>query len=266
MSKRYFRGVNAAVVPFAKWRWFMCRICALLCLAPLCLLAFVSPANAQCRSCGYQVVSYQVVTKAPKKAKKTKKKRPRPKAPAEPQAEPMEVKKVEEKLNFGINTKEMEDCCKTQRYFHRGKEITKDKAYELVQDKALPDDTTWLRLTLIGSDGECKTVLGDLPLTPELSKQLVVQSYRPTDWAVSRYGFKTDGHPTVYLQKPDGEVLLRQDAYEKQPLIQAVRKARPDYDPKKDPDGKSPSPAGGLPVPLLILGGLGLALVIARKT
>ena len=78
----------------------------------------------------------------------------------------------------------------------------------------LEDDSAKLRLTIIGSKEERARVLAALP--SEASRYLV-KAYAPSDWAVARAGFKTDGHPTIYVQAPDGTVLHRQDSFLRRP-------------------------------------------------
>jgi hypothetical protein len=87
------------------------------------------------------------------------------------------------------------------------------------------DDSAKLRLTIIGNREERARVLAALP--PEASRYLV-KAYDPSDWAVTRAGFKTDGHPTIYVQAPDGTVLHRQDTFaDAKQLAEALRKAVP---------------------------------------
>lgn len=107
--------------------------------------------------------------------------------------------------------------------------------------RGLPDDTDRLRLTVIGPEKERRTVLTDLDADPALKAvrdRVVVQGYAPDAWPVARAGFKTDGLPTIYLQSPSGKVLHRQDTYEggAEQLAEAIRKADPAYDPRKDPN------------------------------
>ena len=104
-----------------------------------------------------------------------------------------------------------------------------------------PDDARKARLTVIGGEAERRAVLSDLEAEPDLRglrERVAVQAYPPDHWAVARCGFKTDGRPTIYLQAPDGRVLHRQDDYAGGAgrLAEAIRKADPSYDPRKDPD------------------------------
>jgi hypothetical protein len=134
--------------------------------------------------------------------------------------------------------------------------------------------TLKLSMTVIGDETACATVLGDMknhPALAQLRDKVVVHAYRPTDVMVAKFGFKTGGRPTIYLQKADGEVVLRRDDYEggAPELMAAVRRADPSYDPLKDPDGKpkvQPSPLAGpieIPDHYILIGGVaGAALLL----
>lgn len=104
----------------------------------------------------------------------------------------------------------------------------------------VPDDAHKLRVTVIGLDEDRRKVLLDLESSP-VKDLVVVNAYPPTHWAVQNLGFKTDGRPTVYVQAPDGRVLHRQDEYRgKDKLVEAIRKADPNYRPDRDPDLNAP--------------------------
>jgi hypothetical protein len=169
--------------------------------------------------------------------------------------------------NFGVDRAKITGH---NRYTLNGREVAKEQIDQaLIGKDTLADDSAKLRLTIIGNDAERKAVLDDLQSNPALAPlkdSLVVQNYVPTDWA-TRPGFVTVGHPTIYLQAPDGKVLYHRDDYQQGPqgLAGAVRKAQPSYDPAKDPNGN--------PLPLKInwgdlepyapLGVLGVLAVIA---
>jgi hypothetical protein len=123
-----------------------------------------------------------------------------------------------------------------EEYRVGGKVVSRDEALQALQSGGLSDDSQKLRLTVIGSDDERKKVLTALP--PDVKERCLVKSYAPDHWAMKGAGFKTDGHPTVYVQAPDGQVLHRQDGADN--LVAAVRKADPNYDPAKDPDLRKP--------------------------
>jgi hypothetical protein len=121
-----------------------------------------------------------------------------------------------------------------------GVPIAKERVWEVLRGKSLADDSGKPRLTIIGADKDCARVLNDLERSPlqDWKDQVLVQSYPPTHWAVTRAGFYAAGHPTIYVQASDGKVLHRQDDYDGGPeaLAEAIRRADPKYDPKNDPD------------------------------
>lgn len=122
----------------------------------------------------------------------------------------------------------------------------------------LTDDSAWLSLSLIGSQAETGKVRADLESaasTRDSMKRLLVQEFRPGNPLVAKCGFVTTGHPTIYLQRPDGEVLCRVDAYpgadamagtlQSALAVQAedcdgCRKPQPAYQPAADPGAVLP--------------------------
>jgi hypothetical protein len=153
-----------------------------------------------------------------------------------------------------------EKISKQERYTLNGREVGAGE---------VPKDSKRLRLTIIGSETERKKVTDDLnqnPLLMPFTMNLLVRDYAPEHWHVARSGFVTTGHPSIYLQAPDGKVLHRTDSYPgPAPLAEAIRKVDPNYDPKKDPDlGKKGASAAGAPLPMIVLGGMA-ALYIARR-
>ena len=98
----------------------------------------------------------------------------------------------------------------------------------------LTDDSQWPHLTVIG-DRETQARVRQIA---GIAAGWRVQYYTPDAWAL-RCGFATS-QPCVYLQRPDGEVLARLDALRADLascLGERLRRARPDYDPSKDPQG-----------------------------
>ena len=135
-----------------------------------------------------------------------------------------------------------------EEYRVSGRLVSKDDAMHALRGGQLADDSGKLRLTVIGSPDERKKALAALPA--DLKDRCLVKEYAPDNWAVKNIGFKSDGHPTVYVQAPDGKVLHRQDDPDN--LATAVRKADPNYDPSKDPDlrkPKVPDPPTPAPTP-----------------
>jgi hypothetical protein len=123
-----------------------------------------------------------------------------------------------------------------EEYRVGGRVVSRAEALQALRAAPLTDDSRRPRLTVIGSPDDRKKALGGLPA--DVKDHWLVKEFTPDHWAVKGAGFKTDGHPTVYLQAPDGKVLHRQDDADN--LAEAVRKADPAYDPSKDPDLRKP--------------------------
>ncbi len=192
-----------------------------------------------------------------------------------PQAPPWRIapERAGDVRNFGVDTDKLNGHGNEQ-YRLNGVPATREQVRKTLADQRVPDDAGRLRLTLIGDPAATARVQGDLAGTPALAAwkdRLLVQSYPPDHWAVARTGFKTDGKPTIYVQAPDGTVLHRQDDYRDGPdaLSQALRRADPHYDPRKDPDLRQrllpnwrlPS----LPAPVWILGAGVVYLLFRRR-
>lgn len=142
--------------------------------------------------------------------------------------------------NFGVMR---ERLANKERCTIRGQTLARSGGIDTAT--LFPDDSDWLRLTIIGEDAERQAVLSDLTRDPDLSEAargMLVQAYAPDDWAVADSGFVTSGSPTIYLQSADGRVLHRQDEYHgPKRLAAALRRARPDYDPAQDPNLDRPA-------------------------
>lgn len=169
--------------------------------------------------------------------------------------------------NYGVDTDKMDG---KRKYYRQGNEVTREQAYGAFD---LPNDSGKLRVTVIG-DGREQVVkdLGDHPALAVYKGQYLLQAYAPDHWAVKDAGFVTSGKPTIYIQKPDGKVLHRQDTYSAESLADALRKVQPNYQPAKDPNVNNPlQPLSGItdrikdiPLPVLALGGLGLFFLLKR--
>lgn len=146
--------------------------------------------------------------------------------------------------NFGVDSSKIG---KRPRFTFGEHEISKAEAMRLIEE-GIPDDANKLRLTLIGQEADRKRVLADLegPQFNALKNLYVVQAYEPSNPMIQNLGFVVGGRPTIYLQRPDGLVLHRQDEYEgADKLACAIRKADPNYDPNRDPDLTKPKPCPG---------------------
>ena len=148
--------------------------------------------------------------------------------------------------NYGVDNQRISLL---EKFLFNGSEISKDQARRLLapgqDDGKLVDDRAKLRVTVIGTREDCDRVAADFSGSADLAdwkKTVLVQCYRPDDWAVVGLGF-APGTPRIVVQAgPDksgqGQVVHSQADYAggSAELAGALRKARPDYDPKKDPD------------------------------
>lgn len=128
-------------------------------------------------------------------------------------------------------------------YRLNGQTITPAAAYEALE-KGLDDDGRKLRVTIIGPPVLRQKARDDLeshPAFAELQSGLAIRDFAPDHWAM-RAGFVTTGQPTIYCQAPDGKVLHRQDNFAggADALVGALRRAKESYDPRRDPDLRSP--------------------------
>ena len=162
------------------------------------------------------------------------------------------VKVIEQiEQNFGLDRSRLDRG--VEHFWLGGREVTRKQAYTALSGagKDLIDDREKLRLTVIGTAAECQAVVKDLESNPALSvfaDTLLVQAYRPDNWAMKDIGF-APGTPRIVVQGgPDfrgaGKVLHSQGDYNggAQALADALRRVRPDYDPNKDVD-KRKTPA-----------------------
>jgi hypothetical protein len=184
------------------------------------------------------------------------------------------VAQVDPPVFFGVDPDKISPC---ERYRLGDKEVSKGEAIQQLGAPSgqIPNDAANLRLTVIGAEEDRRRLLDDLAKSPTLAlwrDKLVVQDYAPTDWAVAGVGFVTSGKPTLYLQQPDGKVLLRLDQYDgPEALAEALRKADPNYRPDQDPNGKPkpqpPDASGGpvVPAPVYWVGGAVLLLLLLKR-
>lgn len=178
------------------------------------------------------------------------------------------------RVNYGVDQSKI---APQERYSINGRPVTEAQAEKALAgpEGKLTDDSSKLSLTIIGSDAERKQALTDLaaPALATFREHVVVQDYSP-DSPMLACGFATDGHPTVYLQKPDGTVLAHTDQYNGSATWEAIRKKDPSYDPAKDVDPAAPAApltVNGEPSVIPFLGAaaavvVGFALIRKVKT
>ncbi len=187
-------------------------------------------------------------------------------------------KHVEPALNFGIERNKLLQRAEPDESYklttpQGTRDVSKEEAQNLVT-KTIPDDAKKLRLTVIGTKAERAPVLIDLGLAEnaDLRDKVNVWDVEPTHWSLrdnvtGKAMYMTGGHPTVYLQAPNGKVLHRQDGYQPGD-VSAIRKLVASYDPSKDPDVRNPLSLDLTgPLPLLAGGflGIGALLLVSRR-
>lgn len=158
------------------------------------------------------------------------------------------------------------------RYSRNGIVISKEEAFAALK---LVDDSQKLSLTVIGTQAEQDAVRAALVADAGFASRVCFQGYLPDEWAVNteRFGFVHDGKPTIYLQKPTGEVLYRCREFTTS-TISDLRQKDPNYKPENDPgikpDTHPASPLAGngppnLTVLLLCAGAVVVVLVLLQK-
>ena len=174
------------------------------------------------------------------------------------------------KPNFGVLTDPREGRDAEPRYQVNGKEATRSDVLQAFENQAT-DQSSKLRLTVIGPRHARQIVLEDLKRTPDLQhmvKDFLLKDYDPNDWEVARSGFFTKGAPTIYVQAPSGKVLHRQDSYQgADDLASVLRKANALYKAEADPNLSKAVVLGlfGIPLEVWIVIGIVLFFVIPRK-
>lgn len=145
-------------------------------------------------------------------------------------------------------------------YAISGDPVTRAEAVKAAKE-GLPDDKDKLRVSVFAGKEKGKRIVEELRAElGEDGKDFILRTYAPDSWVGKPAGFKTDGDPTIYTQAPSGQVLHRQDDYSGGAVaaVQALRKAKKDYDPKKDADQRK----GGLSIDGGLLGKLAIAAAL----
>lgn len=192
----------------------------------------------------------------------------------EPEAKSIQTQEI--RPNYGVLLDKVKES--DSRYSHNGEEVSKKTAHELVTGQ-LTDDSGKLWVTVIGPPVCREPVEKAMALLPaDLYGAFSVKSYDSSHWAVKSAGFVTSGSPTVYCQAPGGKVLHRQDDFDggQDELFKALRKAKGNYDSKKDPDLRRVFPdlfphidlkkaAPGLLLGACVIGVIGFNIAKRRK-
>lgn len=180
--------------------------------------------------------------------------------------------------NFGIN------CAKLKEdglgYSINGVQVSREVFLGQLEGTGpgpvpVPDDAKQLCVTVVGPDAQRKQVIADIAAS-EWKDKVRVQEYAPGEWALA-CGFPADPF-YVLVQGSDGVALHLQKDYDGgiQQLVEAIRKADPNFKPDLTPDLRKPkpSPAPGpspdeQPVDLMpaccVAGVLGLFVLLARR-
>jgi hypothetical protein len=159
--------------------------------------------------------------------------------------------------NFGVRRDQIPAG---ETYAVNGHPVSPSAAHKAVTGGgSLSDDSDRWHLTLIGTPDECRRVADDVKAHPALAAwkdRLLVQAYRPDAWAVKGVNLPAGGRPTIVVQEapgPNGKarVLHRQDDYEggAAALAGALRRADPNYDPRRDTDLRQQPPPAPLANP-----------------
>jgi hypothetical protein len=144
--------------------------------------------------------------------------------------------------NYGLDIERIKSNSKDFDYSINGKRCSKRQAMDAIAGDGIVDDSTHLRLSVIGTEAECKPIVDDVAGDKFKGLNFTFQSYRPDDVMVKEIGLHP-GKPAVYLQQPDGKVLARWESYAgPEQTAGAIRKADPNYDPLKDPNPDKPAP------------------------
>lgn len=152
--------------------------------------------------------------------------------------------------NFGLMQDRLDGAEKVRI---NGQAATTQDAVQAIEN-SVPEAARKPRVVVIDADAaRRKQVRAELSKLPECA-DCIVQAYAPDHWHLRdlktrQAGFVTGGAPTIYLLALDGRVLHRQDEYEggAAAAAEAFRRARADYDPRKDPDRRKPKPAPPAP-------------------
>jgi hypothetical protein len=176
--------------------------------------------------------------------------------------------------NFGLDKSRISG---SPSYTYGDTPISYGQMMNLIE-QGVPDDRNKLRLTVIGPESDRKRVLSDLesPELAQLKDLYTLQAFEPNNPIIQNLGFVTTGRPTIYIQKPTGEVLHRQDEYRgPASLAMAIRAADPNHDPNRDPDltKPKPKPDPNNPVPdprniptwVWVLAAVGVVLILMRE-
>jgi hypothetical protein len=171
----------------------------------------------------------------------------------------------EDKLPTGV------DCSKlgkVPRFSINGREVTEGTARRAIE--ALADDSAKPHLTVIGDEMSRRSLRVALEREAWLAPLVRIQDYPPDHWSVARH--RASG-TTVYLQRPDGGVMVRAAGITEASLADLIARLKQALSPppkqpgKPDGGGGPPPPKGGYPWRLAAgaAAALILALILTRR-
>ena len=117
------------------------------------------------------------------------------------------------------------------KYRVNGREVSRQDVLDKLAQ--VPDDRKTLSLTFCGGTEEERKAAVDAAKNTGLDRSTLIHAY-PADNPLVGDGFVTTGHPSVYLQTPNGKVLLRAEKADPFTLLAVADKVK-GYDPSKDP-------------------------------
>jgi len=159
-----------------------------------------------------------------------------------PAREEEEVQFVAGQNNYGIDLDRMKLAQDGKHRYHLGgKEISQAEAFAAIDD-GLPDDSSFMRMVLIGPKEQCDRVRTDVDGLLDWKGKLSIQDYRTADDPMIRGLGYYSGSPALFIADPVGRIYHAQSEYRPpQQLAEALqvadaRRRDPKFDPKAVPD------------------------------
>ena len=153
------------------------------------------------------------------------------------------------------------------RYRINDHDVSRREAFAAVT--TVPDDRAKLSLTFAGGTEAERKAAVETAAAIGLTRDCLVQAL-PAESPLLKKGFVTTGHPTVYLQAPDGKPLIRRpDASLESLQLVAAQVAA--YDPSKDATGDGFTLAdlekrvAAIPTWLWLVGGAIVVLILHNR-
>jgi hypothetical protein len=172
---------------------------------------------------------------------------------------------LERELPTGVDCSRLS---RVPRYTIDGREVTEGAARQAIEQ--LADDSAKPHLTVIGDEMSRRSLRVALEREAWLAPLVRIQDYPPDHWSVARH--RASG-TTVYLQRPDGGVMVRAAGITEASLADLIARLKQALSPppkqpgKPDGGGGPPPPKGGYPWRLAAgaAAALILALILTRR-